>query len=491
MTNASLIGNRRIRALVGIAISAAAFGGLASMSWSEDAAPAAASSSGASPVDHRLDQVEQQLKSLQEEVSAGQRAHSLRLTAPGQATAQQNEPAGEATAGRSGFALQSDDGDFVIRFSGLIQADGRFYTGQGGNSSSYTSAVNASGQAPAFSGFSLRRVRPILAGTLYHNFDFFFQPDFGGNAAAIYDAYLDVKPWTAANLRVGKFKTPLGVERLQTDSNLVFAERGLTADLIPQRDTGVELYGSFWRGALTYQASFTNGTADGAFTPDSPVSNSKDGTARIFAQPFKNAAVAPLNGLGVGLAGSYSRDNIAVPTYKTASGQEQFFSYGAAAAFSGERIHWVPQLNYYWGPLGLYGEYARSSQVARAGNFKQRLTNDAWQVAASWLLTGEHATYTGVQPNKNFDTRAGTWGAWEIAARFHQLQVDPNTFSQGFASLATSASRATAYTAGLNWYLNKFVKFTTDYEQAWFKGGNGAGNRPIERVVDTRWQVAF
>ena len=491
MSNASLIGSWRMRALVGIAISAAAFGGLPSLSWSDEAAPAAASSSGGSPIDHRLDQLEQQVKSLQEEVSTGQRAHALRLTSPGQATALQNEPAGEASVGRSGFALQSDDGNFMIRFSGVIQADGRFYTGRGDNTSSYTSAVNASGQAPAVSGFLLRRVRPILAGTLYHDFDFFLQPDFGGNAAAIYDAYLDVKPWTAANLRVGKFKTPLGVERLQTDSNLVFAERGLTADLIPQRDTGAELYGGFWGGALTYQASFTNGTADGGFAPDSPVSNSKDGTARIFAQPFKNAGVPPLGGLGVGLAGSYSRDNIAVPTYKTASGQEQFFSYAPATAFSGERIHWVPQLNYYWGPLGLYGEYARSSQVVRTGNFKNRLTNDAWQIAASWVLTGEHATYTGVQPNKNFDTRARTWGAWEIAARLHQLQIDPNTFSQGFASLATSASRATAYTAGLNWYLNKFVKFTADYEAAWFNGGNGTGNRPIERVFDTRWQVAF
>ena len=59
----------------------------------------------------------------------------------------------------------------------------------------------------------------------------------------------------------------------------------------------------------------------------------------------------------------------------------------------------------------------------------------------------------------------------------------------------TSASRATAYTLGVNWYLNKFVKFVADYEETWFKGGAGSGsvvtNRPIERVFDTRWQVAF
>ena len=60
----------------------------------------------------------------------------------------------------------------------------------------------------------------------------------------------------------------------------------------------------------------------------------------------------------------------------------------------------------------------------------------------------------------------------------------------------TSASRATAYTVGLNWYLNKFVKFVADYEETWFNGGSaagrtGIGDRPTERVFDTRWQIAF
>ncbi len=338
----------------------------------------------------------------------------------------------------------------------------------------------------------LRRVRPILAGTLYHDFDFFFQPDFGQNAAAVYDAYLDVKPFSYVNLRIGKFKLPLGLERLQTDSYLTFAERGLTADLIPQRDTGLELYGGFFGNALTYQAAFTNGTADGAFTPDSDSNNAKVGTLRVFAQPFKNSNTDPLKGLGLGLAGGYSADGTALPTFKTAAGQEQFFSYNTGVSFDGEQSHLNPEANYYYGPLGLYGEYAESNQVAQLAKVKTRLTNDAWQGGVSWVLTRENASYTGVSPNKNFDLQSGTWGAWEVAARYQKLQIDPQTFTLGFASLATSASRATAYTLGLNWYLNKFVKFVTDYEETWFSAGNGTtGSRPIERVFDTRWQVAF
>ena len=472
---------------------AVTLGGFRNKAWSEDVAPPAAVSGtgNGSALEQQVNQLDQEVKALQQQVQAGQTAHNERLISPGQPTAQSNPPAGEATAGRSGFALQSDDGNFVLRLQGLIQADGRFYTGSGDSNHSYTTAVNASAQAPTVSQFLLRRVRPILSGTLYHDFDFFFQPDFGGNTAAIYDAYLDIKPVTYANLRVGKFKLPLGLERLQTDSYLTFAERGLTADLIPQRDTGLELYGGFFGNALTYQAAFTNGEADGAFQPDSDTNNAKEGTLRIFTQPFKNTAIAPLQKLGLGLAGSYTGDNNNIPTFKTAAGQEQFFSYTTGILFNGEQSRVNPELNYYWGPWGLYGEYTETNQVAQTGKVKTRLTNDAWQVATSWVLTGENASYTGVTPNKNFDAKAGTGGAWEVAARLQQLQIDPETFRLGFANVTTSASRATAYTVGLNWYLNKFVKFVTDYEQTWFENGNGAGNRPIERVFDTRWQIAF
>jgi phosphate-selective porin OprO/OprP len=466
---------------------AVTLGGFRNNAWSEDVSPPAGT------VEQQIQQLDQQVKTLQQEVQTTQQQHATRFTSPGQPTAQQNEPAGEATAGRSGFALQSDDGNFLLRFQGLIQVDGRFYTGSGDNNHSYTSAVDASGQAPTVSQFLLRRVRPILSGTLYHDFDFFLQPDFGGNTAAIYDAYIDVKPETYADLRVGKFKEPLGLERLQTDSYLTFAERGLTADLIPQRDTGLEVYGGFFGNALTYQAAFTNGEADGAFQPDSDTNNAKEGIIRVFAQPFKNTAITPLQKLGVGLAGSYTGDNNNLPTFKTAAGQEQFFSYNSNVVFNGEQSRWNPEANYYWGPLGLYGEYTETNQVAQEAKIQTRLTNDAYQIGTSWVLTGENASYTGVTPNKNFDPNAGTWGAWEVAARIQKLQIDPQTFTLGYASLATSASRATGYTLGLNWYLNKFVKFVTDYEETWFQGGNGGPtqNRPIERVIDTRWQIAF
>ncbi|HVC08424.1 MAG TPA: porin [Elusimicrobiota bacterium] len=367
-------------------------------------------------------------------------------------------------------------GDLKLQFKGLIQTDGRFYLGSGAN--------------PAASGFWLRRARPELKGTMFGFYDFKFQPDFGENTAVIDDAYFDVRPWSFANLRIGKFKPPLGLERLRAARDLTFMERGLTADLMPSRDTGVEFRGGVFGGAIKYQTSLTNGTADAAHAPDGPATNAKELAARVFVQPFKNFGRRALENLGVGVAGSYAGSNPGIPVFRTATGQDQFMSYRSNVAFDGEQSHLIPQASYYLGPLGAYAEYAQTSQTALAGGARARLTNRAWQAAAFWVVAGGTASYKGVSPNRPFDPEAGTWGAWELAARFHQLWIDPRTFPV-FADPTVSASRATAYTLALNWYLNDFVRLAADYEQTWFEGGGGAGNRPIERVLGTRAQLAF
>ncbi len=63
----------------------------------------------------------------------------------------------------------------------------------------------------------LRRVRPTFSGTVYKYVDYFFRPDFGQGTTVIYDAYLELTYFPAAKVRVGKFKPPVGLERLQSD----------------------------------------------------------------------------------------------------------------------------------------------------------------------------------------------------------------------------------------------------------------------------------
>ena len=113
----------------------------------------------------------------------------------------------------------------------------------------------------------------------------------------------------------------------------------------------------------------------------------------------------------------------------------------------------------------------------------------AWQVAASWVITGERATGRGVRPGVNFDPERGTFGAVQLAARYHALRVDREVFARGLA--APGASRtAEAFTAGANWYLNPFVKWVFNIERTVFDGGD-SGGRPAENAILFRAQLSF
>lgn len=391
-------------------------------------------------------------------------------------------------AGKEGFFLKSADGGFQLKLRGYIQADGRFFLDDE--------------QKPVANTFLLRRVRPIIEGTVNKHFGFYINPDFGGGKTELQDAYLDFRYKSAASLRAGKFKAPVGLERLQSGTDLLFVERALPTNLVPNRDLGIQLHGNLFDGALSYAVGIFNGVPDGA-SGDSDNHDDKDGAARIFAHPFKNTGIEPLKGLGLGIAGSYGTQRGSVgspnlPSFKT-PGQQTFFSYLAGGGTDnttiadGNRARISPQGYYYRGPFGLLGEYVRSAQEVKKGSgtstVKKKLVNDAWQVAASFVLTGENASYKGVSPKNPFDPVIGRWGAVELAARYSRLKVDDDAFPV-FADIRKSAREAKSWAGGVNWHLNRNVKIVADYEQTTFTGGN-TGDRESEKVILSRFQIAY
>jgi Phosphate-selective porin len=179
-------------------------------------------------------------------------------------------------------------------------------------------------------------------GTFFGIYDFKLQPDFGGGRAIIRDAYVDARflPWF--QVKGGKFKTPFGIERLQSASALKFVERALPNNLVPDRDLGIELHGDLFNGVLIYSLAYLNGVNDGSTSEsfgDIDPNDSKDAVARLFAHPFKHSGFIPLQGLGLGAAVSYveaggNPTSTNLPSYRTA-GQQTFFSYrtGDTATF--------------------------------------------------------------------------------------------------------------------------------------------------------------
>jgi phosphate-selective porin OprO/OprP len=221
----------------------------------------------------------------------------------------------------------------------------------------------------------------------------------------------------------------------------------------------------------------------------------------VYTTPFKNNAGSALQGLSFGLAGSLGRQKTAsgrTAGYRT-DGQQTFFAYNAATIADGQSWRVSPQLDYRNGSFGLISEYVLSTVNLRpsATGPKAEIQNKSWQVAAGYVLTGESSSYTGVSPTTNFNWSNGTWGAFEVTARYANLKVDDAAFPL-YASAASNADEATSYGIGLNWYLSKAVAFKLDYYQTQFGFAPGAPAVPTtpalrqdEQAFITRFQVAF
>ena len=426
---------------------------------------AAAASAAATATTDRLDTIQQELNLL---------ANNEILEGP------------TTTAGRDTFSISSPDKMFRLRIGGHLQLDSKTFA----NNETPTATTDA---------FNIRRARPIFEGSLGKYMDFRYVPDFGNGQSLVYDAYADLKIAPFAVVRGGKFKTPLGLEVLQNDADRTFIENGLPSDLVPNRDEGFQLYGDIVH-RLTYQVAILNGAPDGT-NIDSSNHDGKDVVGRVFATPFAPSGPKMLKGLGFGVGASSGRqdEGAVLPTFKSTAGQAIFFAYGTKTVTpfaDGRRLTYTPQLYYYAGPFGLMAEYVDSAQKVAATMGSQTIVHDidnhAWQVAGSWVLTGQQKSYRAVIPDKCLEGNDNRGiGAWELVARYTALNVDPTTFAAGFADPTKSARAARAWAVGMNWYLNYFTKLQFEYEQTRFEQGAVTGNRPVERALEERLQIAF
>jgi phosphate-selective porin OprO and OprP len=388
-------------------------------------------------------------------------------------------PAAQTSGWRDGFFIQSDNGDYRVQVGALVQADGRFALG----SHAETVAVTDT--------FLIRRLRPYLRGRLARNFEFYINPDFAGGMVVLQDAYVDTVFSPAFRIRLGKTKTPFGLERLQPASNILFLERALPTSIVPNRDVGVDVLGDISGGVVSYQAGVVNGVADGG-SGDVDNNDGKDLAGRLAIRPFVRNQSSPLRGLTAGIAGTWGHQEGAgaLPTLRTASLFQAYFSYSGAVA-NGARSRYSPHLSYYNKAFAGIVEYVHTGTAVRKGDVTGDIRLDSWQVAGSWMLTGDAATdgTTAVRPRANFDFGAGHLGAFQVVARYHALKVDDRAFTLGFAA-PDSSGKADAWTVGLNWYLTPNFKYVVNFERTVFDG-DADGPRKPENALVVRGQASF
>ncbi|HUE37604.1 MAG TPA: hypothetical protein VMO20_09450, partial [Candidatus Acidoferrum sp.] len=106
--------------------------------------------------------LEQQIQTLNQEVQALKRQQQEDRNETKEAV--KNSP--HLTVGADGINFSSPNSNFVAGLHAVVQVDSRTFF--------------QNGATPGIDGFLLRRARIILQGTVYHNFDYYFQPEFAG-----------------------------------------------------------------------------------------------------------------------------------------------------------------------------------------------------------------------------------------------------------------------------------------------------------------------
>lgn len=423
--------------------------------------------------------------------------------------------------------FESNNGQFTMHVGGYAQFD---FGGATINESLKEALKTKSGSLAGY-GAEARRVKPTIEGTLYGDFDYKVQIDFGGGSTTLQDVYMSYYGLPCfANIRVGHMKEPFSLEELTSDEWLEFTERSVanafvTANQYSDRNTGVQLFNTEFNQRMTWAVGGFMQQYNSSGTSFQPYNN-VNVAARVTALPWYADNGCELLHLGFGFRNLFRTDN---PSSVNSTGNTELeylstpdwhlgglkmVNTGPIVANNVSEIN--PEFAFSYGPFSVQGEffdaflnnaemyyYTTATSTVPSKLKTTGISNptlDGYYVMASWFVTGEHRVYDpkfGVFarpiPNCNFDPAAGTLGAWELAARYDSINLNDETISGGTEQ---------DWTGSLIWYLNPNLKWMFDYVHAHINGApvtsasgpyssvynvhNGDAN-----IFDTRFQVDF
>jgi phosphate-selective porin OprO/OprP len=380
---------------------------------------------------------------------------------------------GTVDAGPNGISLASTDGEFKLQIRGLLQVDGRLFFGD---------------DVPgADDEMLIRRARLSFDGQFGSRLAFRIRPEASNGVTSVIDAYVDWKLGESAFLRVGKFKPPVGLERLQSANDLRMIERSFVTELVPSRDVGIQASDTI--GFLTWEVALLNGVDDGRAADFNDDGEFELG-GRVFFEPIRPGEGSNSNlGFGVGATTGDRAGTAQLPLLSgiRSPAQETVFRYrsGADGTYAdGQRLRISPQIYWYSGPLGLMAEWGVSDNQVRRGAQSADIAHEAWQVYAEWNITGQDTKYRGFPPV----------GTVQLVVQASGFDIDDLAFEGGansFADPGVAVSAARSAGIGINWFPLAGLKASVAYRHTAFDGGSSLGDRPDEQVLLARLQFAL
>jgi phosphate-selective porin OprO/OprP len=391
----------------------------------------------------------------------------------------------KASAGfKKGFFIESADKQSRMKFDGRFHGDFKRYLGD----------------QPDHASFFVRRARLCVSGTVYKDYDFRLEPEFGKGDPRLNDGFMNIRHFPQAQLMFGQFKIPFSMEELHSDNWIDFIERSVANKLAPSRDVGVMLHGGIQDELLYYQLGLFNGYQyNQASDPD----GGKDIAFRLVIAPFKKSGLKPSEGLRIGTAFTYGRVNLSGDEwwnsgdFKTAAGTKYLDMESVRQ--DGYRLREGLELYWDWGETALKAEYmiVKLDGVKR-GNLEDDFDLKGGYISISHCLTGERFVYKKGKPGRiiplrNFESGSEGLGAWQMGARLEFLDAEQGLLDLGYVDSSLYTNKAAGFTIGLNWYPNEIIRFMFNFNHIRFGDSITIRGKTFadEDVILGRFQVAL
>ena len=324
--------------------------------------------------------------------------------------------------------------------------------------------------------FDLHRARVGIDGTMLKRLDYQVERDLHDTTQPWRDVYMDARIVRGLDVRAGQFKIPFGLDQLTSSMDLDFNYRSLAGTyLAPGRDVGVMLHGRLINDIVRYQAGvFRQGGDNVRSSERRDPQTDRTYAGRLVFKPWSGSKTHEMLrtfAAGVAFTSGELPEGLNSLRGKTVPG-DAFFDHlyvNGRRERVGAEFQWRPA------SFGLRGEVMRARDERRG----QGLDNDnlpdvvagGWYVSGTWLATGEHTRHS--------------LGAVELAARVEQLHSSsdggvPTRFvSPRSAWIAPRTD--TVWTAGVNWYLNEYLKLQANIirEQRLLDGSPIAGQQHV------------
>ncbi|MCW8026838.1 OprO/OprP family phosphate-selective porin [Pseudomonas aeruginosa] len=364
------------------------------------------------------------------------------------------------------LAAVTDAGAFEIKLGGRLHLD---------------YAAHRADVKPLDNGFLVRRAKLGVDGRLVDDWSFELSYDFADpyqvtddgstKVGRFKDGFDDValryEGWKPADIDIGQFKVPFGLEELTSSNNIGFIERALpTAAFAPARRLGAGLGRN--RERYTLSAMGFGSSIDGG-------DQGRGAAARATFTPVDGGAGGTLLHLGLAAVVERPKGDVkfnARPESRVAD--VKLLNTGTLRDV--ERIE-RGGLEAAWrsGPLSLQAEWMRAALGRSHGSPDAHLRG--WYVMGSWLLTGESRQYRNGRFRGVPLQRPG--GAWELVARYSHLDLDDGRLRGGEESNLA---------LGVNYYATKHLRIMLDYIDV---RSERRGRRDDPEILALRTQLAF